>query len=223
MTRLPGWLARRHPRFTPAWVSPVLTLALALLLVGACSGQARDDGPLATADTAATSANVGDSSVTLVANSTTDGYAVTMWTGFGPALFGGNEESVRMAWGRPLTDGGAASTRCRQLFPEPQSATGYALSFMLDDGVFTRYDVLDTAYTAPGGGKVGMTRDAVASVFGARAEQIPHKYVDGAHYITVTSPDDAKIRLIFETDASGVITRWRVGTMPSVAYVEGCA
>ena len=29
--------------------------------------------------------------------------------------------------------------------------------------------------------------------------------------------------LVFETDASGTVTRWRAGVAPQVDYIEGCA
>jgi len=29
--------------------------------------------------------------------------------------------------------------------------------------------------------------------------------------------------LLFETDAAGKITRWRVGVPPQIDYVEGCS
>ena len=34
---------------------------------------------------------------------------------------------------------------------------------------------------------------------------------------------DCRIRVIFETDAEGTVTEWRVGLPPQVDYVEGCA
>jgi hypothetical protein len=51
----------------------------------------------------------------------------------------------------------------------------------------------------------------------------PHKYVSGAHYLTLvpTTPADTLRRIVFETDGRRV-TRYRTGLLPYVANVEGC-
>ena len=51
----------------------------------------------------------------------------------------------------------------------------------------------------------------------------PHKYTNG-HYLVVRSATaaDTTHRIIFETDGK-VVTRFRSGRMPEVAWVEGCS
>jgi hypothetical protein len=78
--------------------------------------------------------------------------------------------------------------------------------------------------TAPGvptesGIDVGATEARVREAYGSRLSTSPHKYVDG-HYLTITT--DPAHRIIFETDGERV-TRYRVGRLPEVEWVEGCA
>lgn len=143
--------------------------------------------------------------------------------GFGPARFGDREEAVRIAWGRPLTVSGAEPDACRQLFPEPRPQHGFAISFMLVDGKFARYDIDSERYTAPGGGQVGSSTDQILEKYEGRVEQTPHKYVDGAQVLIVTPAEGGDARLIFETTAQGQVNRWRIGVPPAVHYVEGCS
>lgn len=143
------------------------------------------------------------------------------FTGFGPATFGDDEESVRIAWGRPLTVQGSEPEACRQLFAEPQSAFG--ISFMLVDGRFARYDVTGPQFKAPGGIRVGDTRATVEQRYDGGVTVAPHKYVEGADVLTVESPTGGTARLIFEMTPEGIVERWRLGVPPGVDYVEGCS
>ena len=52
---------------------------------------------------------------------------------------------------------------------------------------------------------------------------MPHKYVEGGQYLSVDADAEAPSKLVFETDASGNVTRWRVGLLPQANYVEGCS
>ena len=48
-------------------------------------------------------------------------------------------------------------------------------------------------------------------------------YVDGGKYLAIDTSGVAPSRLVFETDAQGRATEWRVGLSPQVDYVEGCS
>ena len=145
--------------------------------------------------------------------------AIIDFHGFGPAKFGANEEAVRIAWGRDLTDGGATSDSCRQLF----AADAYGISFMLEVGKFVRYDVSTDKYSEPGGLKVGDQATKIESVYAGRFSKQPHKYEQNAFYYIVTPNDGSATRLVFEVGANALISRWRIGLPPAVHYVEGCA
>ena len=72
-----------------------------------------------------------------------------------------------------------------------------------------------------GGLTVGMSADDVRAAFPDVEEQ-PHKYTDG-QYLVVRPADGGEGRLVFEVDADGRITEWRIGLEPQVHYVEGCS
>ncbi len=147
------------------------------------------------------------------------------FTGFGPAAFGADEEAVRQAWGRGLADGPVAEgSTCRYLYfsPEGETDSPYPIAFMLVDGRFARLDVHAAEYAAPGGGRVGMSAGQIRGRYGDRLEEQPHKYVEGK--VLIAAPrKGGEARLVFETDAAGRVTEWRIGLPPQVHWVEGCA
>jgi hypothetical protein len=149
--------------------------------------------------------------------------AVINFAGFGPAKFGANEEAVRMAWGQPLTTGsGAEGSPCRLLAMDPQPDNGRGIWFMLDDGLFVRYDVDVPLHVAPGNIVVGDSADAVRAAFAGRIEERPLKYVEGGKELIVSPPDGRESRLVFEVGVDGKVMNWRIGMPPQVFYVEGC-
>lgn len=144
--------------------------------------------------------------------------------GFGPARFGSNEEQVRMAWGADLGDARPAEEGgCYQLMPQPRGASGYRIAFMLEGGKFARIDVDATDIEAPGGGKVGMSAQEVGRRYAGRVQEQNHKYVAGGRYLRIRDPDAGAGVLLFETDAAGRVTSWRIGVPPQIDYVEGCS
>ncbi|HEY0974926.1 MAG TPA: hypothetical protein VGE57_10575 [Solimonas sp.] len=143
--------------------------------------------------------------------------------GFGPARFGDNEEAVRMAWGRPLALSGSEPEFCAYLLPDPRPPTGVAIAFMLVDGKLARYDIDSERYVAPGGGRVGSSVDQLEQLYEGRISVGPHKYVEGGKVLIATPPEGGDARLVFETNAQGVVQTWRIGVPPGVYYVEGCS
>lgn len=141
--------------------------------------------------------------------------------GFGPARFGGTEESLRMAWGAPLEGDGVDIEGCRQLTP-PQAMRGAGLSFMVDQGRFARIDVWEPQVIAPGGGRVGMTMDALRKAYPTGVASA-HKYDEDGQYLEVPAPGNAGRALVFEVNGQGEVHTWRIGQRPQVTYVEGCA
>lgn len=145
---------------------------------------------------------------------------VITFDGFGPAAFGADQEQVRMAWGADLGDAAPSEPGgCYYLTPQPLGAAGYNIAFMIEADRFARIDVRNAGYAAPGGGKVGMDRSEIERLYAGRVETTPHKYVEGAQVLRVREGERA---LVFETDTSGRVTEWRIGTPPQVDYVEGC-
>jgi hypothetical protein len=211
---------------------PLLLFAAGLAGIAGCSRQAEPPAepapaastpaPAAPAPQAAPASAPEASPAPAAAPAGTDG--VTGLHGFGPARFGDAAESVRIAWGRPLVADRQTTpdTPCVYLNPNPAPSDEMRIAFMLDYDKFVRYDVSGAGYEAPGGGRVGNHRDALASLYGDKHTLVPHKYVEGGQYFIVPGPEGSNARLVFELDAEGVVTEWRVGVPPQVDYVEGC-
>lgn len=144
--------------------------------------------------------------------------------GFGPAPFGADQEAVRIAWGRDLGDAAPDEPGgCHYLTPQPLPEDGYRIAFMIEGDRFARIDVKAADIPAPGGGHVGMAAAEIRALYGEGVEELPHKYVDDAHYLRIADPDGGDGVLLFETDESARVTQWRIGVPPQVDYVEGCS
>ncbi|HZV39079.1 MAG TPA: lectin [Pseudoxanthomonas sp.] len=144
--------------------------------------------------------------------------------GFGPAKFGASAEEVRMAWGGDLGDAKPSEPGgCYYLIPATQPKRGYKIAFMIEGDKFVRLDVASDEIVAPGGGKIGMDEAGLQKLYRGALQSMPHKYVEGGHYLSVAASGVAPSKLVFETDANGKATEWRIGLTPQVDYVEGCS
>jgi hypothetical protein len=142
--------------------------------------------------------------------------------GYGEMRLGTTVAEARQAWGGDLQGEASEPVACHFLFPASAKGSG-ELGFMIEGGRFVRYDVGTDRETAPGGGKVGMAGDEIRALYGDALQAGPHKYVEGAQYLSTAAGGEGTARLVFETDANGVVTAWRVGLPPQVDYVEGCS
>ena len=146
--------------------------------------------------------------------------------GYGALRFGHSAAQAREAWtGNPLQPAGPAddAMACHHLSPEGQDAPA-DLAFMFEGDAFVRYSVESEDPTAPGGGRVGMDEAALQGLYGGRLQASPHKYVEGGKVLSsVEDGGGVPSRVVFELDAEGLVTEWRVGLEPQVGYVEGCS
>ncbi len=142
--------------------------------------------------------------------------------GYGDMKLGSTVDEARAAWGGELNGAPMEGTTCHYLWPKWITRPA-DFAFMMEGGKFVRYDVGTDKETAPGGGKVGMTVDEVQKLYGGALKASPHKYTQGGQYLSIDAGDVAPTRLVFEADAAGRITSWRVGLSPQVEYVEGCS
>lgn len=144
--------------------------------------------------------------------------------GFSAAHWGADEQAVHEAWGAGLEAMPADMPEsCRYLLPRARPSDGFGVGFMLEGERLVRVDVDRPEIEAPGGGRVGMTADRIVQLHGDDVEMQSHKYVDGGRYLRVPDPSGGQSVLVFETDAAGRVTAWRVGVPPQVDYVEGCS
>lgn len=141
--------------------------------------------------------------------------------GYGDMRLGGTSAEMKQAWGGELDGSATEPDGCHYLTPKWVADSG-ELAFMVEGERFVRYDVGTTKEAAPGGGKVGMNAQALEALYGVMEVQ-PHKYVEGGRYLSPPRTPTEAARLVFETDATGLVTSWRVGLPPQVDYVEGCS
>lgn len=142
--------------------------------------------------------------------------------GYGDMKLGSTVEEARAAWGGELNGAPMEGTTCHYLWPKWISRPA-DFAFMMEEGRFVRYDVGTDKETAPGGGKVGMSVEELQKLYGGALKGAPHKYTQGGQYLSMDAGDVAPTRLVFEVDAAGKVTSWRVGLSPQVEYVEGCS
>lgn len=140
-----------------------------------------------------------------------------MWTvtsnGVGPVRLGMRVPEVEAALG--LTPGATGAGECeqRRLAGPVGEVVGMFIGHRL-----VRIDVVEPGIPTEAGVEAGDTATRVRERYPG-VQESPHKYTDG-QYLTVTL--DGNRRLIFETDGARV-TRYRLGQMPEVEWVEGCA
>lgn len=142
--------------------------------------------------------------------------------GYGDMMLGSTVDEARAAWGGELNGAPMEGTTCHYLWPKWITRPA-DFAFMMEDGRFVRYDVGTEKETAPGGGKVGMSVEELQKLYGGALKGAPHKYTQGGQYLSMDAGDVAPTRLVFEVDAAGKVTSWRVGLSPQVEYVEGCS
>ena len=145
--------------------------------------------------------------------------------GYGDVRFGtAAADMERLSGGKLATLGKEGNESCYFMTPTWVKVPA-EFNFMIGEGRFTRFGTESDRFTAPGGGKVGMTRAEVGTLYAGRIQEQPHKYTDG-QYLRISDPSGGKGVLIFETDGKGdaaAVTEWRVGLAPEVDYVEGCS
>lgn len=148
--------------------------------------------------------------------------AQASFAGYGDVKFGTAAADMERAWGGELkTLGEDVNPAC--YFMAPSWASPAEFDFMIADGRFVRYGTRSGKIVAPGGGKVGMTVAQLQTLYHGALEAKPHQYVEGGRYLSIAASGVAPAKLVFETDAAGKATAWRVGLSPQVDFIEGCS
>lgn len=141
--------------------------------------------------------------------------------GIGPIRAGMSLAEASAALGEPVQVQYADFENCDYATP---SALPDGVSLMVISDTVERVDVVDpSAVRTAAGVGIGDVETSVVATYGSAATVEPHKYTGPeGHYVVVAPPGDSLHRIIFETDGNAV-TLYRVGRMPAVEYVEGCA
>ncbi|HEY0198113.1 MAG TPA: lectin [Rhodanobacter sp.] len=141
------------------------------------------------------------------------------YAGYGATRFGMNEAMFRAAWQADLVGTIDPAGDCSLLQPAWEKTLAN-FDFMFQHGQFVRYDVGTAKEIAPGGGKVGMNVEQIRALYGSGLQVSPHKYRQNEQYLRIA--DGKESVLLFETDTSGHVSRWRVGIPPQVDNGDGC-
>ncbi|MDQ2931720.1 MAG: hypothetical protein M3Y05_13030 [Gemmatimonadota bacterium] len=87
-----------------------------------------------------------------------------------------------------------------------------------------RIDIGDKKLQTDRGAKIGDKQAKIETLYRGRLSAMPAKYDPHGKYLVVrpAPPADSSRRIVFETDSSTKVTRYRVGREPEVEWVEGC-
>ena len=144
--------------------------------------------------------------------STTNGVT---FSGVSPLRIGMSAAEARQALGMPAS--GTKGGECTYLDTKGRT---HAFVMLVRDTV-ARLDVRDSSLATDAGVRVGDPESRVMERYKGSVKSEPHKYVQGGHYLIVTSPATSTRQIVFETDGKRV-TSYRVGRTPEVRWVEGC-
>jgi hypothetical protein len=148
------------------------------------------------------------------------GWVVTA-DGYGPIRVGASLATAASALGAPLVLPAAdlVTEHCGHVVV-PRGPAGVRL--MVVDDTVARVEVETRGVRTAAGDQVGDTEAAVLARHGGRARVEPHAYTGPeGHYVVVTTPGDTTRQIVFETDGR-LVTMYRAGRLPAVAYIEGC-
>ncbi|WP_439333022.1 lectin [Xanthomonas campestris] len=149
-----------------------------------------------------------------------DPAALARLDGYGDLRLGMDAAQARVAWGGALRGDAAPDGGCYLLRPQ-WADDARRFGFMFEGDRLVRYQTNEPKEVAPGGGRVGMTVAELRALYPDGLTEQPHKYIPGA--LSLRHADaQSQSALVFDTDADGKLTNWRVGVAPQVDYVEGC-
>ena len=204
----------------------LLVVAIATTSLVACkpATPVEDVAPVATAEqpAEATPVSAPETTAPVATESPFASEGQAGFAGYGDMKLGGTVEEAKTAWAGELIGKPGEAGGCYYLTPKwVKKPSDFA--FMIEGDKFVRYDVGTDKEIAPGGGKVGMSADELKKLYGDALQAMPHKYVQGGQYLSIAARGVAPSKLVFETDAAGKVSAWRVGLVPQVDYVEGCS
>jgi len=141
--------------------------------------------------------------------------------GYCGVMFGMSADEARAAYPGGLVGGPDedpyGNPECFYLNVAPES---YEIGFMVVDGDVMRLDVRAPGVATDAGAKVGMAYEDAIALY-PDAELLPNEYM-GFDDIHVDLGGDAKVIFELQSD-QGPIDRYRIGLLPPVGYIEGCA
>jgi hypothetical protein len=88
-----------------------------------------------------------------------------------------------------------------------------------------RIDIGAASLPTDRGARIGDKQARIEQLYRGRVVAMPAKYDPRGKYLVVhpIPPADSSCRIVFETDSTTRVTRYRVGREPEVEWVEGCS
>jgi hypothetical protein len=145
-------------------------------------------------------------------------------TQLGPVRIGMTLEEAARAAGRKLVEHYSAGEGNDCAYYQPEG-TPDNVFFMVTEGRIARIDIESPNITTLSGAKIGDTEARIKTLYEGQMETQPHPYVPGGKSLIFVpeDPQERIYRVVFETDASGMVTRFRNGKQPEVEFTEGCS
>ena len=212
----------------------IIPLAAVLALVAAaCGGDDAADTTVTTLPATTTTVAPATTTTTVAVTTTTPSSTTlppnpnisssdTVTTGgLGPIRIGMNPQEANVAAGYGLQLD-FVDDSCSYLMAAPVLDN---VGFMVFEGTIGRVDIFPGSnITTRSGAKIGMTEAKIKSLFGDKIVISGHPIVAGGKYLTFVPTDeqDKNFRVIFETDANGIVTSYRAGRRLEVGWIEGC-
>lgn len=143
-------------------------------------------------------------------------------TNFGPLQVGMTIANAKAITGMSFEQRTSGGEEYGCLYYEASRLAG--LSIMVTEGTIARFELSSADLTTLSGAKMGYTEGQVKDLYPGQIVEEVHEYVLNGKYL-VYEPRDAEFqgyRLVFETNAEGVVTALRSGRVPEVGYIEGC-
>jgi hypothetical protein len=140
--------------------------------------------------------------------------------GLGKVRIGATATEIASVLGEPLPPPKVAEVSCRYMRPASLPA---GIGIMLVNDSVARIDIDSVGIQTTEGAGVGEAETRVVEIYRDRVTVTPHKYTGPTgHYLTVAPAGDTARRIVFETDGQRV-TKYRIGRLPAVEWVEGCS
>lgn len=137
----------------------------------------------------------------------------------GPVSLGMSQAQISTAIGDEVTAGYLVPAEEQECYYLRATKSFTGIGFMMNRDHLVRFDVWESTVRTTVDIGLGSTESDIKAAYTPPVVAEPHKYSDG-RYLIVAGADGLK--LLFETDATGVITQYRSGREPAVNYVEGC-
>ena len=192
------------------------TLPTITTSAAASDSTATDDAPTTTSAIQSAAERYGTTTETTTPPTLTNADTITT-AGLGPVRIGQTLAEAQEAAGVTFNAASTGSEAC-QYYTPAAGATGAA--FMVVNGEIVRVDISSGPITSKSGYGIGATKEAIKAAFGAKIEESSSG--DSVTFVPVTDGDKS-MRVIWELDATGVVTSLRTGRIPHVTAKVGCS